>query len=55
MTPERFATKMRALSRDSYDRERMHEAMDALMCKVLRTLGYEEGIKIFEQTDKWYA
>ena len=32
----------------------VHIEMDELLCKVLKSLGYGEGIKIFENTNKWY-
>lgn len=54
MTPEEFATKMRELS-DSGDLEGAHVEMDDLMCEILKSLGYGEGVEIFENTDKWYA
>lgn len=60
MTPEQFAEKMRDLYNDSYNRKAMgvveaHEKADALMCELLRSLGYGEGVEIFEAADKWYA
>ena len=53
-TPQEFAEKMKSLA-VSNDTENRHSDMDALMCETLRTLGYEEGVEIFENTDKWYA
>lgn len=38
-----------------YDLESTHIAMDNLMCEVLRSLGYDEGVDIFLNTEKWYA
>lgn len=32
-----------------------HISMDYLMCTVLRELGYDEGVDIFMNTEKWYA
>lgn len=67
MTPEEFAAKMRVLVEDGYcideddgtsyfdDEEQTHITMDCLMCDLLRSLGYGEGIDIFENTPKWYA
>ena len=59
MTPEEFAQRMK----DAYehfwvekeDEELVHDVMDCIMCDLLRQLGYEEGIYIFENTPKWYA
>lgn len=56
MTPEEFATEMRkAQDKHDGDEECMHGAMDGIMCDLLRQLGYEEGVNIFEETPKWYA
>ena len=57
-TPEEFAEAMRFFSdryKDGNDIERTHRAMDDLMCETLASLGYEEGVKIFRDTPKWYA
>ena len=62
MTPEEFAKEMQTIrdefiddDRDWNDLEDVHAAMDELMAEVLRSLGYVEGVTIFENTDKWYA
>ena len=60
MTPEEFAKKMKEIANTHSDHpycdvEINHIAMDALMCKCLRLLGYEKGINIFENTEKWYS
>ena len=56
MTPKEFAKEMAKLTADKDgDFERAHGQMDDLMCKLLKELGYKEGIKIFEEQDKWYA
>lgn len=56
MTPEEFATKIEAI-RQEYkdDPETRHAESDALLCEVLTSLGYEAGVKLFEQMPKWYA
>ena len=54
MTPEEFAKEMKNIQ-EKCDTEDGHIAMDDLMCKVLCQLGYEEGIKIFVNTGKWYS
>ena len=53
-TPQEFAQAMAELA-ENRDKEERHEAMDDLMCEVLREAGYGEGIDIFEDTAKWYA
>ena len=54
MTPKEFAERMKWFS-DNNDPEMAHYNMDELMCEVLSELGYEEGIAIFCDTEKWYA
>lgn len=60
MTPEMFTDKMKAIINDSkneivFDEEVAHARMDDLMCEVLVELGYEEGVRIFEETSKYYS
>lgn len=31
-----------------------HIAADELMCEVLKSLGYQDGVRAFEHMDKWY-
>lgn len=38
-----------------YDEEDCHFEMDVLMSDLLISLGYGEGVEIFNNTDKWYA
>lgn len=57
MKPETFADKMKAIIEDGkneivFDAEAVHCRMDDLMCEVLVELGYEKGIRIFEETPK---
>lgn len=53
---ERFAEQMRVIRYSHQDDEEIcHTLMDDLMCETLRSLGYEKGIDIFEETPKWYA
>lgn len=37
------------------DVEFCHRRMDDLMCQTLERLGFQEGVKIFRGTGKWYA
>lgn len=57
MNPQEFYKKMKRLrgNNDDYDEEATHKAMDNLMCEVLTELGYEDGVKVFKETYKWYA
>jgi hypothetical protein len=53
MTPAEFAAAMKHAA--SLATDAAHETADATMCKVLRALGYDEGIDTFEKRDRWYA
>jgi hypothetical protein len=56
MTPAEFAMQMRAqVARPDDGLGSSHVAMDILMCELLRELGYEEGVKVFERAEKRYA
>lgn len=60
MTPEEFAEQMRHIVErsdkpDGIEMEMRHIAMDDAMCDLLTELGYEDGVKIFLDTSKWYA
>ena len=54
ITPQEFYERMKDLA-DGRDREAVHGSMDDLMCEALRSLGYSDGIDVFEDTPKWYA
>ena len=56
MTPEEFKLKMQTIltEHENYP-ETCHYEMDKLMCEVLSDLGYEEGVKVFENTERWYS
>lgn len=49
-----FASEMRRIDRDN-NTEMAHILADELMCKLLRELGYGEGVDIFEEMYKWYS
>ena len=57
MTPDEFYKRMADIYGDSdyYDIEEGHLRADELICDVLKSLGYEKGIELFENADKWYA
>lgn len=49
MTPEEFKLIMQEYaSFNNGDPEASHALADKLMCKVLKDLGYNEGVEIFE-------
>ena len=55
ITPEEFAMRMRQI-KERYDNpESMHGAADVLIEKTLRSLGYDEGVTVFMNMEKWYA
>jgi hypothetical protein len=56
MSPEEFKKAMQEI-REKFggDEEAAHDKMDNLICDLLVTLGYSEGIEIFKRQDKWYA
>lgn len=54
MDPDAFAYEMRMIARGD-DEEVEHSDMDDLMCEILTSLGYEEGVQIFKDAHKWYA
>lgn len=37
------------------DEEREHSRADAILCEVLKSLGYHELVEAYEAVDKWYA
>lgn len=61
LTPGEFAAKMREImSRrgkhdGKYDPEEAHILADKLLCEVLRSLGYGEGVAVFEICKKYYG
>lgn len=54
ITPAEFEDQMKALVKTG-DTEVAHEKADELMCKILKAHGYESGVKIFEEMERWYA
>ena len=54
ITPESFAAEMRKLAERGNDPEYDHKIADALLCRVLDSLGYGEGAAIYEGMQKWY-
>ena len=52
-SPEEFAEDMKKCT-DS-DPEYSHIRADELMCELLTSLGYKEGVDIFDKMSKWYS
>lgn len=56
MTPEQFLEEMKEIFKaNERDTEQDHSAADSLMCEVLTQLGYGDGVRVFEEADKWYS
>ena len=56
MTPEEFKNAIGLINEEyNDDNEAKHVRMDNLMCELLSVIGYEEGIDIFRDADKWYS
>ena len=56
ISPDDFARLMTELVENYQDdEEALHMEMDELMMLTLEALGYEEGVKIFNNTDKLYS
>ena len=56
MSAEEFKKAMEEIAVNADDDEEMaHMRADELLCDVLKQLGYSEGVKIFEDMNKWYA
>lgn len=54
-TSEEFEAEMQIISDQNMDPELTHMAMDKLMCDILKELGYDKGVEIFEWTTKYYS
>jgi len=53
LTPDKFLQKM--MDCDNGESEQDHEDADDLMCELLCSLGYGEGIEVFERMNKYYS
>jgi len=51
ITPEEFEAKAKSFTGDPHD---AHSQMDVLMEETLKSLGYEKGIKIIADQERWY-
>ena len=61
-TPKEFEERMLAIEKeygtypDGYGHEEnFHFEADTLMKKLLRELGYKNGVDIFDRNNKWYS
>lgn len=50
MTPAEFYAKMQEIQASPDSAESKHARMDALMCDLLQSLGYTDGVQVFQKT-----
>ena len=56
MSPAEFSEKMwRIRIRQDSTPEYNHIDADELMCELLESLGYREGVRYFKEMEKWYS
>ena len=56
MTPNEFLTELQKIYLNyGSDLEGSHLEMDGLMCNILDSLGYTEGVEFFNICNKWYS
>ena len=54
MTPEEFEQAMLVIEKEvGWDPEAAHCRMDALIVQTMKALGYQAGIKVFEEQHKY--
>ena len=52
MTPAEFYARMREIRENqNLSPQERHAQMDTLMCALLESLGYSDGIGVFEKTE----
>lgn len=54
MTPQEFRKKMLECDA-SGDTEAAHGEADELMCDLLESMGYGDGVEVYREMNKWYA
>lgn len=56
ISPDEFLIDLQKIwLRYGNDLERAHIAADGLMCNILDSLGYTEGVEFFNNCKKWYS
>lgn len=58
ITAAEFEKQMKEIREEASrtrDIEQAHKKADQLMCETLKTVGYDAGVKIFEEMEKHYA
>ena len=56
-SPKEFADAIAAIifSTEQYDVEDKHMMLDEIMEELLISLGYEEGVHMIRNTERWYG
>lgn len=56
LSPKEFKEEVEGIifSTETYDAEVKHRNLDTLMEDLLISLGYEEGIHLIRNTERWY-
>jgi hypothetical protein len=54
LTPAMFAKRMNEIAKLD-DEEECHTKADDLMCDLLKSLGYDRGVKTFMSMERFYA
>lgn len=52
---DEFNEKMKYIVENQWRINDAHIEMDAVMCHTLENLGFEKGVEIFENAEKWYC
>lgn len=56
ITAKGFMIAMQEIKNEQeFETEVCHSLMDKLLCRTLVSLGYGDGVKVYESTSKWYA
>jgi hypothetical protein len=54
LTPKAFAAEMNEIAK-LVDHEERHTKADDLMCDLLKSLGYDRGVRTFKDIERFYA
>jgi hypothetical protein len=54
VTPEEFKAAIENVVSDGWYTGDWHEEADAIMCELLKQLGYGEGIEIYLSRERWF-
>jgi len=52
---KKYYTELMRSAASNHDTEVAHGDADDLLCMLLKELGFDELVAIFEDMDKWYA